>query len=140
MIEITEYIAKKTSYDARTTLFISDMIDALIRSGLPYKTRKDILRYALNDNTFTDKEIECFAMGEAPALYEIVPVDVSVVRGYRIHVKVPKGSDSNMVKTAAKEQIINYGLEESELDPCLDIERDDIMSMNVDWDGVQDDE
>ena len=137
MIKITEYISRKTNYTTETVLLISDLIDTLIKLGLPYGTREAILRYTLNACTFTDKDIKCFAHGVAPEEYEMVPVEATVTRLYRIYVKVPKGSDSSMIKDVAKKQILDNGLAESDLAPDWDIERDDIVDLGIDWAGVQ---
>ena len=137
MIKIVEYISRKTNYDSQTTLMISDLIDTLINLAIPYAQRRAILRYTLNTCTFTDKEIESFAKGEVPTEYQVVPVEATVTRLYRIYVKVPKGSDSSMIKDAAKKQILDNGLDESDLAPDWDIERDDIVNLGIDWAGVQ---
>jgi hypothetical protein len=136
-MNLYEYIARKTNYDPQTVLVTVDFINALIKRDLSYETRKEVLRSTFNTCTFSDSEIEAFANGKVPAEYGVVPVDVVVQRLYRIYVQVPKDSDSSMVKEAAKQQILDEGLNESDLSPEWDIERDDIISMDIDWEGVQ---
>lgn len=136
-MNIREYITRKTNYDAQTVMFISDLIDSLVKLNLPYGTREAILQNTLGTCTFTNHEIESFAKGEVPTEYEVVPVDVRMYRMYRVYVRVPKGSENEAVKEAAKRHILNNGLDDTDLVPDWGIEEDDICGMDIDWEGAQ---
>lgn len=139
-MSILEYLKQNTTYSPETCKILQDTIDAVSCANIPLTEKERILRGCMEDATFSDGEITAFAQYMVPEKNEIVPVDVAVVRVYRIYVKVPKGSDGNAVKKAAREEILNYGLEESELDPCWDIEEDDIRSLDIDWEGAHDED
>ena len=139
-MSILEYLKQNTTYSPETCKILQDTIEEVSCANIPLTEKERILRGCMEDATFSDGEITTFAQNMVPEKFVTVPVDVSVVRGYRIYVKVPKGSDSDAVKKATKEEIINYGLEESELDPDLDIEEDDIRCIDVDWEGAYDED
>lgn len=138
---IHEYLKQNTAYSLDAVNVIESTISAVSELPIAPEKRADFLREILSDGTFSDEEIACFAVGKTPEQkYELVPVDTVVQRSYIVWVRVPKGSDSDAVKEAARKQIINEGLSEEELDPGLDIEEEDICGMDVDWEGAYDED
>ena len=74
-----------------------------------------------------------------------VPVDLSVKRYYRIYVTVPEGTtDAEIHKKITEETDLNKELNDTALDPSMDIEYDDITCIYCDheaeWTEEDDDE
>ena len=66
-----------------------------------------------------------------------VPVDVSVVRYYRLYVDVQEDATDHEIRKAASQLILDDSdvLNHSE-DPSIDVEEQDIVSVNIDHDGM----
>ena len=65
-----------------------------------------------------------------------VPVDLTVRRYYRIYVTVPDGTtDAEICKIITEEKDLNKELDDTALDPSMDIEYDDITSIYCDHEG-----
>ena len=133
------YLARATEYCAETRNLIEDVITAVQqRYALVPGVKKALLSNMLKGMGFSDEQLTAFANCAIPTDYLLVPVDVEVKRHYRIWVRVPKGSDSATVKKAAKKQIMENGLNDTDLDMELnEIEEEDIMDVAIDWCGAQ---
>ena len=139
MSKLGMYLVRNTDYCVETRNLIENVINSIVRNTLLMNTELKtlMLKEALKGMGFSDEQLTAFAKGEVPTEYQVVPVEATVTRLYRIYVKVPKGSDSSMIKDVAKKQILDNGLDESDLAPDWDIERDDIVDLGIDWAGAQ---
>lgn len=139
MSELGMYLFHNTRYCVETRNLIEDVINSIVHNTpfLNVQLKTLMLKEALRGMDFSEEQLTAFSKGEVPTEYQVVPVEATVTRLYRIYVKVPKGSDSSMIKDAAKKQILDNGLDESDLAPDWDIERDDIVDLGIDWAGAQ---
>ncbi len=139
MSDLGMYLFHNTRYCVETRNLIEDVINSIVHNTpfLNVQLKTLMLKEALRGMDFSEEQLTAFAKGEVPTEYQVVPVEATVTRLYRIYVKVPKGSDSSMIKDAARKQILNNGLDESDLAPDWDIERDDIVDLGIDWAGAQ---
>ena len=71
--------------------------------------------------------------------YQIIPVNVGVMRYYRVYLRTPVDADltDEEISKAVKKMIVtdNSGLDGAE-DPDLDIEEQDITVCGIDYDGI----
>lgn len=70
-------------------------------------------------------------------LTKTVPVKVCIKRYYIMYVEVSIDSGNMDVHREAIKQIKEFGEDTLMLDPEMEIEDDDILGSDVDWDGVQ---
>lgn len=69
--------------------------------------------------------------------YQMLPVDISVLRNYRIYVKVKNGAGFADVHAAVLKYIATNGLDDADLDLELpEIEESDVRGFFPDWDGA----
>ena len=139
MSDLGMYLARATEYCAETRNLIEDVIVGVQnRSFLVPEVKKQMLSDMLKGMCFSEEQLTAFANCEIPTDYLLVPVNVEVNRYYRIWVRVPNGSGSETVKKAAKKQITENGLNDTDLDMDLnEIEEDDIAYVDIDWCGAQ---
>lgn len=139
MSDLGMYLARATEYCAETRNLIEDVIVSIQnRDYLSPSIKRGILSDALKGMGFSDEQLMAFANCKIPTDYLLVPVNVAVNRYYRIWVRVPNGSDSAAVKEAAKKQITENGLNDTDLDMDLnEIEGEDIAYVDIDWCGAQ---
>lgn len=144
MMTMAEYLLKKhpdLSVEVRN--LVQDTVSA-INFTLPGIGRENLakkqlfIKHALDGMGFEDFELEAFAQNEIPAKYQVVPVEARIVRFYRTYVRVPIKTTEKEIKVAAIKQITTDMDNCLELDPDMEIEEDDVLSMSVDWEGVSD--
>lgn len=139
MSKLGDYLCRATEYCAETRNLVEDVITAVWnRSYLSPFAKKTMLSDMLKGMGFSNEQLEAFANCRIPEEYQMVPVNVGIKRYYRTWVRVQKTKDRELVKEAAKKQILNHGDHALELDHDLDIEEDDIEFIEVDWDGAYD--
>lgn len=139
MSELGMYLARATEYCAETRNLVEDVITAVQqRNYLVPEVKKQMLSDMLKGMCFSEEQLTAFSKGEIPTDYLLVPVNVAVNRYCRIWVRVTSGSGSETVKKAAKKQITENGLNDTDLDMDLnEIEEDDIAYVDIDWCGAQ---
>ena len=149
MSKLGMYLVRNTEYCAETRNLIEDTINAVnTQISMCYAkdeeaikfvvaVRLNVLRNALQSMGFSDEQLTAFAKDELPTEYQMVPVDVGILRVYRTYVRVPLGAANAQVEEAVEKQILENGDACLTLDPVLDIEHDDIRWQEIDWDGAQ---
>lgn len=139
MSDLGLYLARATEYCAETRNLIENVITSIQNRGfLNSGTKELMLIDALKGMGFSQEQLAAFANCKIPTDYLLVPVNVAVNRYYRIWVRVPNGSGSETVKEAAKKQIMENGLNDTDLDMDLnEIEEGDIAYVDIDWCGAQ---
>ena len=139
MSDLGLYLARATEYCAETRNLIEDVIVGVqSREYMADCTKKQILSQQLKGMGFSSEQLTAFAEGRIPTEYKLIPCDVCVTRMYRVWVRVPTSvNNSDDVRKIAKKQILDNGLNESDLVLDFDIEEDDIGGIDVDWCGAQ---
>ena len=138
MSKLGMYLARATEYCAETRNLIEDVINAIASRDYvePY-TRFAMMKDALHGMGFDDDQLFAFANGKIPTEHQIVPVNVEMVRYYRTYVRVPIGANAGIIEEAARKQVLEEGEKTLDQDPGMEIERDDILSTEIDWEGAQ---
>ena len=139
MSDLGMYLARATEYCAETRNLIEDVIVGVQHHDYMSEYMKmRLLQYQLKGMGFSDEQLAAFAKGEIPTEYQLVPCDVCVNRVYRVWTRVPTSVQNNDdVRKIVKKQILDNGLNESDLVPDFDIEEDDIGGIDIDWCGAQ---
>ena len=139
MSKLGMYLVRNTDYCAETRNLIEDVINS-IAHNTPFmntESRTLMLQEALKGMGFSKEQLTAFAKGEIPTEYQVVPVDVGILRVYRTYVRVPMDASPEQIEKAAAKQILENGDACLTLDPDLDIEEDDIRWKEIDWEGAQ---
>lgn len=138
MSKLDMYLVRTTEYCAETRNLIENVINSIASTcSVPGCIKYAMLRDALQGMGFSEEQLIAFAKGEIPTEYQVVPVDVGILRAYRTYVRVPMDASSEQIEKAAAKQILENGDACLTLDPDLDIEEDDIRWKEIDWDGAQ---
>lgn len=132
--KIMQYVLENHDLDIAAIRLVRNAID--YAEKLNGGAKCDFLLAALGGVGFTDNEINAFACGEAPRL-EVYPANVIISRSYRTYVSVPPGKSKDEIMQAAINHILDG--QDSVLvdDELLDIEKDDIKGVDIDFGGVQ---
>ena len=135
---IMEYLEKRLTCSLGERLLIRSVMEAIVeQSSLVLTEKINLLRKALLPYGFGPEELYAFAQDKVPQ-YQIVPVEARIQRAYRIYVRVPAAAGQEAVKRTALRQILNG--EQMDLMEDVDIEEDDVLCMDVDWDGAANDD
>lgn len=138
MSKLGLYLARATEYCAETRNLVEDVINSISsREYIDPCTRFTMLRDALRGMGFNDEQLAAFASGKIPTEYQVVPVNLKIARYYRTYVRVPIGANSGIIEEAARKQVLEEGEKTLDQDPGMEIERDDILSTEIDWDGAE---
>jgi hypothetical protein len=138
MSKLGMYLARATEYCAETRNLIEDVINSISsREYIEPYTRFVMLRDALHGMGFNDKQLTAFAYGKIPAEYQVVPVNLKIVRYYRTYVRVPMEANAETIEEAARKQVLREGEKTLDQDPGMGIEKDDILRTEIDWDGAE---
>ena len=146
MMTMAEYLRKNHSnllVEVRN--LVQDTVSA-INFTLPGIERENLakkqmfIKNALDGMGFEDFELEAFAQGGVPVGKVAIPVNIELMRNYRIYVEATEDMDEVAVKEQAKKYIAEHGLGDAELDVELDslICHDPCYepSFDIDWDGA----
>ena len=138
MSKLGLYLARATEYCAETRNLVEDVINSISsREFIDPCTRFTMLRDALHGMGFNDEQLVAFAYGKIPTEYQVVPVNLKIARYYRTYVRVPMEANAGTIEEAARKQVLEEGEKTLEQDPDMDIEEDDIMMTDIDWDGAE---
>ena len=139
MSKLGMYLVRNTDYCAETRNLIEDVVRSITEQNdfLSTDAKKAILRDALQGMGFSDEQLTAFAKCEIPTEYKTVPVEVGIRRLYRLYIRVPMNAGTEEVVKETDRKILNDGVEDCDLEPDFDIEEEDILGHDIDWEGAE---
>ncbi len=132
--QIIEYVQENLSIDSTTVRLVRNAID--YAEKLSENARQAVLTDLLDGIGFTDNELAAFACGKSPQR-EVYPANVVISRSYRTYVHVRPGRSTDEIKKAVIEHIVDGQDAVLNDDETMDIEADDILDVDIDFDGIQ---